>query len=256
MEVRMHDTAKNDWRNRAIDELMRDDPALTREAADALCTEVEAEDARPSHCHFRLAEEGKSFPKSACEACGRTIATGLGKVCSFMHSAVPAPAPPPDITLWKPEPDVVLHQALAKLAEELGELTQIVGRCLNQGYSESDPKTGQHNYVRLREEMCDVLAVIGWLAQLRDELDVDGAPRTTRKLDGFLRWQAMLEADIAAGPKPLGWRIVNTDRHTVMWDYDRERVTAFRNAHHAGMAIEPMWSHTGDAAEQEARQDA
>jgi hypothetical protein len=148
------------------------------------------------------------------------------------------------ITLWKPEPDVVLHQALGKLAEECAELSHIVARCLIQGYTASDPSSGQHNYVLLRQEMSDVIAAMGWLARLRDELDVDGAPRQSRKLDGFLRWQALIEADIAANaPKPLGWRVVNADRHTVMWDYDRNRVIAWRDAHHAGMEIEPLWSH-------------
>jgi hypothetical protein len=161
-----------------------------------------------------------------------------------------------DITLWKPEPDVVLHQALGKLVEEAAELSKIAARCLIQGYAGSDPATGQHNYVQLREEMCDVLAVMAWLIKLRDELNIDGAPRRTRKLEGFLRWQAMLEADFEANaPKPLGWRIVNADRRTVMWDYDRERVTAFRDAHYAGLAVEPMWSHAGEAAERKASAD-
>ncbi|MDB5522812.1 MAG: hypothetical protein JWM58_575 [Rhizobium sp.] len=105
-----------------------------------------------------------------------------------------------EITLWKPEPDLILHQALGKLAEELGELTQIVARCLIQGYTGSDPKTQQHNYVRLREEMADVLAAIDWLSELRHDLETYDSPRHLKKLKGFRQWQKMLEDDARAAP--------------------------------------------------------
>ncbi|WP_181592293.1 hypothetical protein [Rhizobium tropici] len=104
-----------------------------------------------------------------------------------------------DITLWKPEANVILHQALGKLAEETGELQQIVARCLIQGISASDPKTGQINHERLQEEISDVVAAIRWLRSI-GFLRVD-SPREDRKLAGFRRWERMLEADlsIAAG---------------------------------------------------------
>ena len=38
-------------------------------------------DLRPQNCRFRLKDEGQAYPKSSCQACGLTIATGLGKVC-------------------------------------------------------------------------------------------------------------------------------------------------------------------------------
>lgn len=43
-------------------------------------------DARPPGCRFRLIDEGKPYPRSGCTACGKTIMTGLGRVCD-----VPAP---------------------------------------------------------------------------------------------------------------------------------------------------------------------
>lgn len=43
-------------------------------------------DPRPADCHFRLRDEHKPFPKSACTACGATVATGLGKQCPQMTS--------------------------------------------------------------------------------------------------------------------------------------------------------------------------
>lgn len=39
-------------------------------------------DTRPAQCRFRLQEEGKPYPKSACVACGKTIITGLGNHCA------------------------------------------------------------------------------------------------------------------------------------------------------------------------------
>lgn len=38
-------------------------------------------DLRPKDCRFRLQEEGKRYPRSGCEACGRTILSGLGNRC-------------------------------------------------------------------------------------------------------------------------------------------------------------------------------
>jgi len=39
-------------------------------------------DARPANCRFRLQDEGKSYPRSSCTACGRTVGTGLGTACA------------------------------------------------------------------------------------------------------------------------------------------------------------------------------
>lgn len=42
-------------------------------------TDVET---RPPRCRFRLQDEGKPYPRSSCQACERTITTGLGNRCS------------------------------------------------------------------------------------------------------------------------------------------------------------------------------
>lgn len=39
-------------------------------------------DLRPKNCRFRLQDEGRLYPRSRCEACGRGIASGLGKECA------------------------------------------------------------------------------------------------------------------------------------------------------------------------------
>lgn len=40
-------------------------------------------DLRPIDCRFRLQDEGKAYPRSACTACKKTITTGLGRECTF-----------------------------------------------------------------------------------------------------------------------------------------------------------------------------
>ncbi len=54
-------------------------------------------DKRPTNCRFRLAEEGKPYPRSGCDACGRTITTGLGASCQELH----LPEPQTDKHGWR-----------------------------------------------------------------------------------------------------------------------------------------------------------
>ena len=104
------------------------------------------------------------------------------------------------ITLWKPEPDVLIHQALGKLVEELGELTQIAARCMIQGFDASEPVTGISNRQQLQKEMSDVRAALEWASEITGvSEDTD---RVMSKLDGFRRWQRMLEADMLT-PAPI-----------------------------------------------------
>lgn len=99
-----------------------------------------------------------------------------------------------DITLWLPESRTVIHQALGKAAEEAGELSTILSRCLIQGLDEKDPESWKPNLDSLAEELADVEAATEWLFELLD-LDVEAHnARAGRKLDGFRRWQKMLEA--------------------------------------------------------------
>ncbi|WP_246710521.1 hypothetical protein [Rhizobium leguminosarum] len=98
-----------------------------------------------------------------------------------------------DITLWKPEPDVLVHQALGKTLEEAGELSAIIARCLIQGIHASEPVSGKPNREALFEEIADIDAAIQWLTEVVG-YDIDRA-RADRKLAGFRRWQQMLEED-------------------------------------------------------------
>jgi hypothetical protein len=103
------------------------------------------------------------------------------------------------ITLWKPEPDVIIHQALGKACEEASELANILARCLIQGLDQSEPVSGKPNRQALFEEIADLDAAVQWLRELvNDEYDGN---RADRKLNGFRRWQRMLEEDMQ--PKPF-----------------------------------------------------
>ncbi|MBB3297852.1 MULTISPECIES: hypothetical protein [unclassified Rhizobium] len=102
-----------------------------------------------------------------------------------------------DITLWKPEPDVLIHQALGKAGEEAGELASILFRCTIQGLNGSEPVSGKPNRQALFDEIADVLAATQWLRDLiGDEFD---QARFERKLAGFRLWQTMLEEDAGHG---------------------------------------------------------
>jgi hypothetical protein len=99
------------------------------------------------------------------------------------------------ITLWKPETDVVLHQALGKCAEECAELSQALARCLIQGFHEAEPVTHKLNRTQLFEEVADIKAALRWLFDVLDEPFKGESERERRKFDGFKHWQAMLEAE-------------------------------------------------------------
>lgn len=98
------------------------------------------------------------------------------------------------ITLWKPEPDILIHQALGKACEEASELSNILARCLIQGLDQREPVSGKPNRKALSDEIADLDAAIQWLRELiGDEYDEE---RADRKLRGFRQWQLLLEADI------------------------------------------------------------
>lgn len=61
-----------------------------------------------------------------------------------------------DANPWKAESDPVKLAVLGKLAEELGELTAAVARCIIQGVDGAHPVTGKPNIDWLFEEHIDV----------------------------------------------------------------------------------------------------
>ena len=104
------------------------------------------------------------------------------------------------INPWTPEENIVLHQALGKVAEEAAELAKIATRCMIQGFDEAEPVTGMPNRQALREEVADLKAALRWLYEIIDEPYKGESQRERRKFDGFREWQAMLEAEAAKRP--------------------------------------------------------
>jgi len=60
--------------------------------------------------------------------------------------------------------DRVLSHLLACVGEECGEVQQVVGKSLRFGIHDYHPKTGEENWLRLTEEVGDLLAVYEMLA--------------------------------------------------------------------------------------------
>src|ERR1700722_6658988 len=90
------------------------------------------------------------------------------------------------ISPWVPTTDVKQLKLLGKLAEELGECSSAVARCIIQGIDESEPITGKLNRQWLTEEIADVEACINMLIELYDLDDEKINARSMRKIEGFV----------------------------------------------------------------------
>lgn len=62
-------------------------------------------------------------------------------------------------SLWLPESSPRKSAVMAKLTEECGELTSILGRCQAQGFDGMDPDSGRPNQRQLEDELADVIAL-------------------------------------------------------------------------------------------------
>ncbi len=100
------------------------------------------------------------------------------------------------ISAWMPEPDPHIHQAIAKLAEELAEAGARCARILASGYYTADPDTERPNWVELRDELSDISAAVemGNALQLRGFL-ID-TERQAKKLKGFKRWHVLIDQEL------------------------------------------------------------
>ena len=89
---------------------------------------------------------------------------------------------------WHPMTDAVDLKHLGKLAEECGELSSAIARCVIQGIDEREPVTGKVNREWLEDEIADVLASIE-LVGIRFKLDDDRIlERTERKTAQLKQW--------------------------------------------------------------------
>lgn len=79
-------------------------------------------------------------------------------------------------------------KGLAKLAEEMGELQQVVGKKLAYYATDEHPDGGPPLSERLHDEIADVMAACMFVAQTHG-LNVDSiAERSMRKLKLFEEW--------------------------------------------------------------------
>lgn len=94
---------------------------------------------------------------------------------------------------WTPMSKPIDLKHLGKLAEELGEATAAVSRCLIQGIDEAEPVTDKPNRVWLEDELADVVANID-LVIVHFGLDADRMfERMERKKIHLRGWHSMLD---------------------------------------------------------------
>lgn len=98
------------------------------------------------------------------------------------------------VSKWVPTTDIGQLRSLGKAAEETGELTASLARCIIQGIEEAEPVTGKPNRQWLEEEIADVYAA---LEMVERELALDTNAIARRKWNKFAKlaeWRALLEA--------------------------------------------------------------
>ena len=94
---------------------------------------------------------------------------------------------------WVPTTNVGELRVLGKAAEEAGELTSALSRCIIQGVDGREPTTDKPNRLWLQEEIADVYAT---LELLERELFLDTNAiqrRMWEKFDKLVEWRALLE---------------------------------------------------------------
>lgn len=97
----------------------------------------------------------------------------------------------PDVTPWHPMTNQVDLKHLGKLAEELGELSAAVARCIIQGIEEKEPVTGKPNREWLENEIADVYANMALVTE-KFKLDIDKIfDRAEKKRDKLRNWHDM-----------------------------------------------------------------
>lgn len=96
---------------------------------------------------------------------------------------------------WIPTTDLLTLRRMGKTAEELGELSAVVARCIIQGIDEIDPQSGKTNRVRLTEEIADVYAQLDCTVHAFDLSLYEVESRRARKIGYMREWEAMFKGE-------------------------------------------------------------
>lgn len=97
-----------------------------------------------------------------------------------------------DANPWQPMTSPIDLKHLGKLAEELGECSSAVSRCIIQGIDEREPITGKLNREWLEDEIADVMGNIGLVCE---HFKLDGirmSLRSQKKKAHLRQWHGML----------------------------------------------------------------
>lgn len=96
---------------------------------------------------------------------------------------------------WHPMTKPIDLKHLGKLAEECGELSAAIARCIIQGINESEPTTGKLNKDWLRDELADVMANIE-LVMRHFSIDyIAVIKRMDKKEEHLKAWHSMLATE-------------------------------------------------------------
>lgn len=99
------------------------------------------------------------------------------------------------ITKWVPTTELWQLRRLGKLGEELGELVAVTNRCIIQGINEVDPHSQKLNWVRLMEEMADVLAQIQCTTEAFHLSEEKIQERVIKKVAQMAEWEVLANGD-------------------------------------------------------------
>lgn len=94
---------------------------------------------------------------------------------------------------WIPITDLQTLAALGKLAEECGELSAIIARCVIQGLNGVNPETGEINDDDLQKEIADVRGLSQLVIRQFGFDDAFIAERAEKKYQMKREWLEMLK---------------------------------------------------------------
>lgn len=89
---------------------------------------------------------------------------------------------------WFPITDPLHIGMLGKLAEETGELSAAIARCLIQGMNGAEPTTFKINRQWLQEEISDVIAMMAFVRNEFNLDEVEISKRVHRKIEFKTPW--------------------------------------------------------------------
>lgn len=140
-----------------------------------------------SECGKPLTSEEEHYLGYICSPCEELVTEGLGIMEDHeIVSNLPSE--------WHPTTDLVQLGILGKSIEELGECISVLGRCICQGITGTEPRTRKRNVDWLTEEVADSLATLHGVIEGFQLSQVRIRDRQSKKLAYHRKWWAWLRS--------------------------------------------------------------